>query len=112
MELPPVTRLISGHHLTKYRSYPSTDFSRGRREPTNITGRNTFTLCPRFGQIPLTQLLLEEGADVHATYQSTWTPLHLAAKGGHVDVAGLLFDYGAHVNDMEGKSTPLQIAVQ
>jgi ankyrin repeat protein len=56
--------------------------------------------------------LLQHGADSQAIYQSEWTPLHFAAKGGHVDVADLLLQHGARVNGLEGKITPLHIAVQ
>jgi len=54
------------------------------------------------------------GADVNRDISSAklgWTPLHLAALNGHVEVAKFLFQHGANCNpkDYEG-STPLHLA--
>jgi ankyrin repeat protein len=75
-------------------------------------GATPLHFAARSGQITITALLLQHGADPQAIYQSEWTPLHFAAKGGHVDVADLLLERGAPVNGREGKISPLHIAVQ
>jgi ankyrin repeat protein len=75
-------------------------------------GATPLHFAARSGQITITDLLLQHGADPQAVYQSEWTPLHFAAKGGHVDVADLLLEHGAPVNGLKGKITPLHIAVQ
>ncbi|KAL8734987.1 MAG: hypothetical protein Q9166_001112 [cf. Caloplaca sp. 2 TL-2023] len=49
-------------------------------------------------RIPLVRLLLENGADVNATSDGGWTPLHNAAEKGFEDVALLLLDWNANPN--------------
>src|SRR5580704_8414835 len=41
---------------------------------------------------------LDAGADVNAKDAMTLTPLHVAAKRGHTDIAKLLLAHGANVN--------------
>ena len=52
----------------------------------------------RIGDVKRCQLLIEQGAIVHATDWFGWTPLHLAASEGHPDVCRLLLERGASVN--------------
>ena len=42
--------------------------------------------------------LISHGANVNATQQGGWTPLHEAALNNHVELARLLVEYGADVN--------------
>jgi ankyrin repeat protein len=87
-------------------------FQKGDVNQRTAQGATPLHFAARSGQITITDLLLQHGADPQAPYQSEWTPLHFAAKGGHVDVANLLLEHGAPVNGIEGKITPLHIAVQ
>jgi ankyrin repeat protein len=72
-------------------------------------------LAAFFGQAGSVQLLIEEGADVHAVSHNAIanTPLHAATAGRHTDAALLLLQHGADplVADAGGY-TSLQIAIQ
>ena len=57
------------------------------------------------------RLLVSSGSNVNSQDQQGWTPLHSAARSGHLGVVGLLMDSGADIgmrND-SGK-TPLDLA--
>jgi ankyrin repeat protein len=58
-------------------------------------------------------LLLDHGADVNARKQDYWTPLHLSACNGRLEVVKLLLGRGAdvHVENDEGQ-TPHQLSIQ
>jgi hemoglobin len=60
----------------------------------------------------IARALLEAGADVNACDGVTRsTPLHMAARRGHVEIARLLLDCGANVNARDSKrDTPMQRA--
>lgn len=67
-------------------------------------------LCGRFNR----GKLLPNGTVHIATYAwAYWTPLHLAALGGHVRTAEALLEHGAKVNKAVGERglTPLHCAV-
>lgn len=73
------------------------------------------------GNIKAVQMHLDAGVDVDTKGERTWmeaTPLHHAAKGGHLDIATLLIENGANVNatgstSPSGKQlTPLDIAIE
>jgi len=70
------------------------------------------------GNLYVTKLLLDHGADVNATnaqpaYGLTGTPLHYAAMSGQLDVARLLLKRGADPNATDDySSTPLHKAVK
>jgi ankyrin repeat protein len=56
---------------------------------------------------------LKRGADVNAKNKDGWAPLHMAASGGHKDVAELLIAKGADVNAKnKWGETPLDLAVK
>jgi ankyrin repeat protein len=44
------------------------------------------------GQLDCVQELLRLGADIEAQDDSAWTPLHFAARYGHLDVVKLLLN--------------------
>ncbi len=64
------------------------------------------------GQVDVSLMLIEAGADIHAQDAGRHTPFHLAAEAGYVPIARALFDRGAdaHVVDAEDR-TPLSRAV-
>ena len=63
------------------------------------------------GHLDVVRVLLEAGADLHATDNGGRTPLHRACDNGHLDVVRVLFEAGAdlHATD-DGGRTPLHLA--
>ncbi|MGH3724206.1 MAG: ankyrin repeat domain-containing protein [Mycobacterium sp.] len=56
--------------------------------------------------------LIASGADVNATEEQDWTPLHFAAREDSPEVVRLLLNSGANVNVVNGRGqTPISIAV-
>jgi Ankyrin repeats (3 copies)/Ankyrin repeat len=55
-------------------------------------------------------LIATHGGDVHDKCGDRGTPLHAASYSGHVDVARLLLDHGAHANSSCGGTFPLRRA--
>ncbi len=47
------------------------------------------------GNIKRVKQHLIEGVDVNAKYKDGWTPLHMAAEGGHREIVDLLIAKGA-----------------
>jgi Ankyrin repeats (3 copies) len=72
----------------------------------------------RPGTLECARLLLECGADPNAENAEMLTPLHCAARRGHVGLACLLVDHGAdghalnRVNELGYSWTPLWLAVK
>ncbi len=68
----------------------------------------------RDGDAAVVRSLLEEGADVNAARGDGLTALHLAAEGGHPEVAAALLDAGAPVEagTRIGSHTPLHVAAR
>lgn len=55
--------------------------------------------------------LLASGADIEATDDSGWRPLHFAAQKGSVDVVEMLVEAGATIDSTNNKGdTPLGVA--
>ena len=44
------------------------------------------------------QIVNYRGANVNATNEKGWTPLHMAAAGGHPSAINTLLNRGAHIN--------------
>lgn len=64
------------------------------------------------GNVELVTLLLDKGADIHAT-ASGWTPLHTAAMKKQRGAAELLLARGADVNARTGYGqTPLDVLTE
>lgn len=65
------------------------------------------------GSATLLENLITQGADVNARDKGAWTPLHLAAKNGHVEALQILLENGANMHDKDIKHgwTPLHIAI-
>ena len=65
------------------------------------------------GSATLLENLITQGADVNTRDKGAWTPLHLAAKNGHVEALQVLLENGAnmHVKDIKHGWTPLHIAI-
>ncbi len=56
--------------------------------------------------------LLKSGVDVDAANQSGWTALHVAAAGGHIEIARYLIEKRASANSTDnGGRTPLYEAI-
>ena len=60
----------------------------------------------------LSQVLLNAGADANkATHTIGWTPMHIAARNGHVETVQVLLNAGADANKAtDNGETPMYIA--
>jgi hypothetical protein len=68
----------------------------------------------RDGNLEQVRQLIEDGANVDEENTQGLTPLHLIALNGRTDLAELLLDHGAVVNQREsytGKLTPMAMAL-
>lgn len=65
------------------------------------------------GHTTMVTMLLERGADVHASNAEDYTALHMAAREGHVGVAEMLLGRGAVARCRnEWEETPLMLAAE
>ena len=64
------------------------------------------------GHEEVVRVLVEEGgADIDKPDNDGYTPCHVVAQNGHVDVVRLLHEYGADIHKAaKNGQTPLQIA--
>ncbi|HEY5982511.1 MAG TPA: ankyrin repeat domain-containing protein, partial [Anaerolineales bacterium] len=54
------------------------------------------------------ETLFQDGVDVECRLEHRWTPMHLAAKHGQLEMASLLLAHGAQINaETNGRQTPL-----
>jgi ankyrin repeat protein len=88
------------------------DADRPAQNPTEVRPIHS---AVAFGQqgvsLAMVTELIDHGADVNATQQGGWTPLHQAAAHGQVDLVQMLLSTGADSNNLsnDGK-TPLDMA--
>ena len=63
--------------------------------------------------IEIVEFLLCKGANINASYESGYTPLHSAVLGNHTEIVNILLKNGANSNaaNDHGK-TPLNIAAE
>lgn len=78
----------------------------------NSKGITPLHVVAQEGHVAVAQLLLQNGANLHARYDDLWTPLHLAAQNGHLEMATLLINYGGRVIGPKEDFTPLHFAAQ
>ncbi|RVE44509.1 hypothetical protein evm_010838 [Chilo suppressalis] len=79
----------------------------------DVDGRHSTPLhfAAGYNRLPLAQLLLQRGADVHAKDKGGLVPLHNACSYGHYEVTELLVGAGAGVNAADlWRFTPLHEA--
>ena len=89
----------------------------------NVEARTALSFAAEYGNMDATRLLLERQAFVNAASneikegnyykrsESKRTPLHWAAVGGHILVAGILLDWGANIEAVtNSQRTPVQEA--
>lgn len=71
-------------------------------------GQSPFHITCLQGNTIILQYLLANGGNVHICDQNLNTPLHLAVKANHHDIAGILLNHGANPNAMNiTMNTPL-----
>jgi len=63
--------------------------------PSHIPSGVYLTRCAKKGDIAMTKLLVDAGADVHYDYDS---PLRMSARKNHIEVVKYLVSVGANVN--------------
>ncbi|CUI14180.1 ankyrin repeat protein, putative, partial [Bodo saltans] len=78
-------------------------------------GSASIILAAQNNNVDAIQLLADLGVNVHdaAGGGSTLTPLHVAAKNGHVDAIRTIVGHGAHVDAVTADGlTPLHVAIE
>ncbi|KAF3906715.1 Ankyrin-2 [Arthrobotrys entomopaga] len=78
---------------------------------TSRNERTAFYKAVKSGNLEVVELFLKYGTEVAIEDSRGWTPLHIAAYYGFVDIGELLLEHGADVNLGPGGFTPLHIAV-
>jgi hypothetical protein len=74
---------------------------------------NLLYFCRQSDYSSVISLLLDRGADINAVGDGGWTPLHLAAAYGKVEVVKLLVSRGAKLNAKDNQTrTPLDRAIE
>lgn len=82
----------------------------------NASGETALYLAAKRGHVAVVELLLERGADINKTIESSFgsegTALHVAVNWGHIDVVRLFLDSGADPNLVDRQAgPPLHIAI-
>jgi ankyrin repeat protein len=98
-----VTKKLSGADRPKARAIVSSDL-----KPISAAAHSSDlkALKPYLERYQIKSVL-----DLTRSLESEWSLLHYAAKRGHVELLGMLLDYGADIHDKtRGGATPLHIA--
>ena len=87
-------------------------------DPNHMYSFTALMLAARSNQVDYAKKLIDAGADVNQTHQSSWgdsnqTALFMAAERGHIEIMNLLLEHDADpsIRDKEGR-TALDIARQ
>jgi len=78
-----------------------------------VGGGPLCTGASREGEIEISRVLIDHGANVNARKSDYCTPVHFSSFNGHVGLVRLLLERGAdtHALDEEGQ-TPYQLALR
>lgn len=77
----------------------------------DASGNSPLHIAAALGSLPITELLLSEGADINATNTELNTPLHAAIQNGRDEVSIFLIKNGADLNKHNASGyTPLHSA--
>jgi ankyrin repeat protein len=77
----------------------------------DASGNSPLHMAAAIGSLPITELLLSEGADINATNTELNTPLHAAVQNGRDEVSKFLIKNGADLNKHNASGyTPLHSA--
>ncbi|KAL9082939.1 MAG: hypothetical protein Q9159_006095 [Coniocarpon cinnabarinum] len=71
---------------------------------TSSTQQPLLHMACEMGDLPKTRILLENGANPNALDGCGWTPIHIAVRQLNLAMIGLLRDYEAHIDTIDGKS--------
>jgi ankyrin repeat protein len=105
---PYLSAWVRMHDVDSYRRWPLYSIDRRADHPSlpKATALYYAVLCGLCG--PAKYLISTHGEDVNARCGTHGTPLHAAARKGHLDAVSLLLDRGADVNILNwSKRTPL-----
>ena len=80
----------------------------------NAEPRLSFAEACEQGNVEIVETFLESGQDVHVPEVPDMSAVHLAAKGGHIQIAKILLSYGADKEMLSrvSRKRPLHLAVQ
>ena len=68
-------------------------------------------ICKR-SQLKTVKYLVENGADVNASDDDSWTPLHVASANGYFEITKYFVENGADVNALNNdRQTPLHVLI-
>ena len=80
------------------------------REGGKEDGMTCLMTAARFGRLDICRLLIENGAQMEAKYNGSWSPLHWAVIRGDIQIICLLCDRGADIEaQTKSRSRPLHI---
>ena len=105
-------KMLAENIISTHRFKESSDGKSQLNEPDE-RGLTALLLAAERGSVAMSQLLLNEEAQIDARDDSKRTALHVAVKGGHLTVVRLLLDRGAFIEARDNKGeTPLHFAAR